>query len=493
MDNIFNNLGNTPTEEAVAYMRYSSNNQTEKSIERQRLDISAYALVHNIKVVKEYVDEACTGTNDRRDEFQDLIKDVRSNPTWKKVLVSDMSRFSRLFLDFSKYYAELEDRDIELISVTENFDKSPEGRLALGIATVFNDFYSRNLAKHTFSGLRLKANQAQHCGGVPPLGYKLNHDGKLIIEEEEAKIVKLIFDLYEVNYSYTKMAKVLNDRGYTSKNGKPFTKNSFFSILTQEKYIGTYIWNKAREKNNSGRRNSHKHKPTEKQIILYDAIPAIISKEQFDKVQAMIATRKNGTASSKCRYFYLLAGIDKLKCAECGANLVGNIQRSHGKKYIQYVCPNSRGGTCTVRGIRADHLNKFVVNAVVKDIYEREDLANIFNSIDDKEEITRLKNKLFGLEKASKNILQALRQCASSELTDELRQISEEKKIVKNEIDKLSEEQIKMTAKNRKEICKDIAKAMIKSESLEVKQYLAYVIDSIVVSNNDIELSLNIA
>ena len=89
--------------------------------------------------------------------------------------------------------------------------------------------------------------------------------------------------------------------------------------------------------------------------------------------------------------------------------------------------------------------------------------------------------------------MQALRQCASSELTDELKQISEEKKIVKDEIDKLSEEQIKMTAKNKKEICNDIAKTMIKSESLEVKQYLAYVIDSIVVSNDDIELSLNIA
>jgi hypothetical protein len=207
----------------------------------------------------------------------------------------------------------------------------------------------------------------------------------------------------------------------------------------------------------------------------------------------MIASRQNGTASSKCRYFYLLAGIDKLKCAECGANLVGNIQRSHGKKYMQYVCPNRRGGTCSIKGVRADHLNKFVVNAVIKDIYDRDDLADIFNSIDDKEEITKLKNKLLGLEKASKNILQALRQCASSELTDELKQISEEKQMIKNEIDKLSEEQIKMTAKNRKEICKHIAKTMINSESLEVKQYLAYVIDSILVSNNDIELSLNIA
>jgi site-specific DNA recombinase len=289
------------------------------------------------------------------------------------------------------------------------------------------------------------------------------------------------------------MAKELNNRGYKSKAGKPFTKNSFSSILTQEKYVGTYTWNKARKKSNKGTRNSHKHKPTEQQVIIKDAIPAIISKEQFDRVQAMIASRKNGTSSSKSRRYYLLSGIGKLRCSECGAYLVGTARKSHGIEYIYYNCPNHKRHTCSVKEIRADYLNDFVVKAVVKDIYSREDLADIFNSADEENRIKRLNDKLRGLEKSTRNILMALRDGYSSDLSKELKSISEEKEAITLEISKLTKKQLLMTGENRKTICYKITKMMLSSESLEVKQYLAHVIDSIVVSNDSVELILNIA
>ena len=484
---------NKKSEPVVAYMRYSSDNQNEKSIEHQRFAIEIYATQNKLTLVEEYVDEGKTGPNDNREGFQRLMADARKHPYWNKILVHDMSRFFRHDCNCTKYLEELEDLDIDLISITERFDKSNEGWMALKLTNMMNESYSRNLASHTFSGLNLKAHSAEHCGGKAPLGYDVDKKGKLVINEEEAELVRLIFDLFEANYSYNRMAKELNNRGYKSKTGKPFTKNSFSSILTQEKYIGTYTWNKARKKSNKGTRNSHKHKPTEQQVIIKDAITAIISKEQFDRVQAMIASRKNGVSSSKSRRYYLLSGIGKLKCAECGAYLVGTARRSHGIEYIYYNCPNHKRHTCSVKEIRADYLNDFVVKAVVKDIYNREDLADIFNSADEKNRIQRLKDKLRGLDKASRNILMALRDGYSSDLTKELNSISEEKEAINLEISKLTKKQLLMTDENRKKICYKITKMMLTNESLEVKQYLAHVIDSIVVSNDSVELTLNIA
>lgn len=481
------------SEPVVAYMRYSSNNQDEESIKYQRSAIMTYAFTRGYHIATEYIDEARTGTNDRRAEFQRLLQDARNKPTWSKILVYDLSRFSRNNNDATKYLAELEDLDIEVVSVTQTFDDSNEGLLSRGITNLLNEYYSRNLSKHTHSGLQQKAKDGKHCGGKAPLGYDVGTEEKLVINEEEAEIVRLIFDLYEANYSYNRMAKELNNRGYKSKTGKPFTKNSFSSILTQRKYIGTYTWNKARKKTNKGTRNSHKHKPADQQVRLKDAIPAIISKEQFDRVQAMIASRKNGTSSSKSRRYYLLSGIGKLKCSECGAYLVGTARKSHGIEYIYYNCPNHKRHTCSVKEIRADYLNDFVVKAVVKDIYNREDLADIFNSADEENRIKRLNDKLRGLEKSTRNILMALRDGYSSDLTKELKSISEEKKAITLEISKLTKKQLLMTDENRKKICYKIAKVMLSSESLEVKQYLAHAIDSIVVSNDNVELTLNIA
>ena len=90
----------------------------------------AYAFNRDYFISAEYVDEARTGTNDRREGFQELLADAKANPKWRKILIYDMSRFSRNNIDATKYAAELEDLDIEIISVTQAFDNSNEGHLS---------------------------------------------------------------------------------------------------------------------------------------------------------------------------------------------------------------------------------------------------------------------------------------------------------------------------------------------------------------------------
>lgn len=480
-------------ENVVVYMRYSSNNQDVQSIEYQRDAIGIYALNKGYVVSAEYIDEARTGTNDRREGFQELLTDARLKPKWSKILVYDLSRFTRNNLDAIKYTAELDDLGIKIVSVTQDFDNSNEGNLSRGLINLLNEYYSLNLAKHTYAGLMKKAQRFEHCGGVAPLGYYVGNDKKLKVNEAEAEIVRLIFDLYESNYSYSRMAEELNKRGYRTRAGKLFNKNSFSSILSQEKYIGKYTWNKTRKKNHQGKRNSHKYKSEDEQIIEYNVIPPIIEQEQFDRVQAMMAGRKDGTAQSKSRRYYLLGSLDKLKCAECGANLIGTARKSHGKEYLYYYCPNHKRHICSVKEVRADYLDRFVINAVVNDIKSRKDLINIFNESDDNGRIKVLRDKLKGLDKSSKNILMSLRCDFNRELTEELKRISAEREVVKTELNRLIQEQQQITENDRRDICRKIANMMMYSERFEVKKYLSVVIDRIVVSNEDITLSLNIA
>ena len=157
----------------AAYMRYSSNNQDKTSIMYQRNAISTYALNRGYFVAAEYIDEARTGTNDRREGLQQMIADARAHPKWNKILVYDFSRFARNSKDSRKYTDELEDIDIELISVTQEIDNnSSDGPLMRGVINLLDEHYSRNLAKHIHAGMKLKAKDGMHCGGNPPLGYE---------------------------------------------------------------------------------------------------------------------------------------------------------------------------------------------------------------------------------------------------------------------------------------------------------------------------------
>lgn len=486
----------------AAYMRYSSTNQDEASIQYQRAAILTYAHNKNFYITCEYIDEAKSGRTDRREGFQEMIADSKNNPSWSKILVYDMSRFARNSTDASKYTSDLEDLGVDLISVTQEFDESNEGVLMRGIVNLLNEYYSRNLAKHTHAGLKQKAQKGKHCGGTPPLGYDVVN-GELVINEYEASIVRLIFDMYENLFSYSQMANELNSKGYINKHKKPFTANSFTSILHQEKYTGTYTWNKAVRKNNKGQRNSHKEKPTAEQVILKDTVPVIISKEQFDRVQELFNARNNGTALSKSRHFYLLSAGGFLKCAYCGSNLIGTISSSHGKKYKYYYCPNHRKkksdenqDKCPCLGISADYIEPFVIRSVVSDIFNRADLINIYNDSDEQNKIKMLTTQLKGLEKTTRSLLKTstvmINTPAYQDACAQLKETAEQKKNLQIEIENLVAAQKTIDENDRRKLCKDIIKMLETTNALEAKKYLKSVIDSILVSNEDISVTLNI-
>ncbi|MBR5458283.1 MAG: recombinase family protein, partial [Burkholderiaceae bacterium] len=208
---------NTPTDgmkKVALYMRYSSANQNEESIDYQRRKILSFCYNNHYLPTKEYIDEAFTGTNDKRPAFQRMLADARDNPPWEELLVFNLSRFCRNAWMGIKYFMDIRALGLDITSVVENFPKTSEGRFMESFYHLFNAYYSEITATHTREGMRNKALKSLHCGGTPPLGYDVDSETKeYVLNEKEAEIVKKIFDLYEQNRSYQSIADELNNAG----------------------------------------------------------------------------------------------------------------------------------------------------------------------------------------------------------------------------------------------------------------------------------------
>ena len=472
------------------YARFSSDNQRSESIDAQIRAMTAYCEQHHFVIVKTYVDEAKSATTDRRPAFQQMIRDSSSR-IFNIILVHKLDRFARNRYDAGSYTADLEDRDIDMISVTQDFAPTPEGRLITHVMHGFNQYFSENLAKVCFDGLRSAAKNGMHCGGIPPLGYDVGEDKKLHINEWEADAVRLIFNMFEMSFSYTQIADRLNEMGYHTKAGQPFNKNSFTSILRQEKYCGKYVWNRARKKDSKGHRNTHQSKPEGTQVRIDNAVPIIIEQEQFDRVQAMINSRKGGKAGTNYRHHYLFSGMDVLVCSDCGSKMVGKNDNRSGTRY--YYCPKHKQKECSMVDVKADQLEKFVVNQLVYDLYDRRDLVDVYNSVNHKDEIRKLEYHLRGVKTAINNTLKAIEKGTTPELEEKLNTLTADRNIVESRINDLRDQQKTMTESDRKAVCRELEKFLKDAKNCESKQYIRTTVGEIRVSNESIQLTINAA
>lgn len=207
----------TKVKSAIAYARFSSNNQREESIDAQKRQIDDYARKNGYKIIAYYFDHAKSATTDDRPEFQKMFRDI---PALKidAVIVHKLDRFSRDRYDSALYRHKLKEQGIKLISVTENFDDSPESIILESVIEAMSEYYSKNLARETMKGLIENAYQCRHNGGKPPLGYDVDPiTHGYVINEKEAAVVRKIFDLYLDGKGYTEIVTYMNSHGCRTK------------------------------------------------------------------------------------------------------------------------------------------------------------------------------------------------------------------------------------------------------------------------------------
>ena len=273
----------------------------------------------------------------------------------------------------------LDEHNCVFISVVERIDDSPAGKFMSNIFVAISEHYSDNLAMEVMKGLRENAFKGWWTGGVPPLGYDVV-DKRLTVNEEEAKAVRLIYEMSADGYGYGQIIDRLNLLGYKTKRGQPFGKNSLHDLIRNEKYKGVYVFNlRAAKKGRNRKRNNHAYKREEEIIRIPGGCPAIVSEDLWNRANSTL--RVTGKYKTNAKQPYLLSGL--LVCGECGAKMHGNLRKtSSGNQYTTYRCNvKNNQRTCHSKEIHAAPLDKFVLDMVFKNYFTEERLPVIAEQV----------------------------------------------------------------------------------------------------------------
>ena len=358
-------MRDNPLLKAAAYARYSTHNQTKLSIERQLYGIDEYCEKAGIQVVAYYADEALTGTNTDRTDFQRLLADAERG-LFNAVVIHGMQRGSRDIADWFYFRKQMKHLGIKVISVTNNLGDidNPSDFLTEGVTTIMGQMHVLQYRQDSIDGKRTRARKGMFCGGIPPLGYDVKKSGDesfYVVNEREAAVVRMVFDMYAAGKSYGEILPAVWKTGVTGKLGRPIEANTLHYILKNERYTGTFVWFKREMRHMHkwvGRMNSE-----EDMIRLEGAIPQIVPPEVWQTVRArMDANKKNTLNNTRVEdRFYLLSGL--IRCGNCGGTLSGVTTSCKGHQYKKYLCVNKRKHKeCKARDVKADKLEAYVLD-----------------------------------------------------------------------------------------------------------------------------------
>lgn len=327
---------------SVIYARYSSDRQRDVSIDQQIKHIEQYAEHNGYEIVGTYTDRALTGRTDARPGFQQMLKDAEKRQ-WSFIIVYSLDRFSRDKYDNVLYKHKLKQYNVKVISATEPISDDPAGVLLEGILESYSMYYSLELSNKIKRGIEDNASRGM-VYGYTPLGYRRGHDGHYEIVPDEADIVREIYQRVSSGDGYADIANDLNARGIKTRTGAVWSKSSFHKILTNERYIGTFIYKDQR---------------------MEDTIPPILDKDLFWKVQPMVKQKKTPASGRRTpNGTYMLTS--KLFCASCGSRMTGiSGTRADGDLEFYYQCTGKRAHSgCQKKNIRRDRLETAVSRAI---------------------------------------------------------------------------------------------------------------------------------
>lgn len=419
---------------AAAYARYSTDHQTENSIDTQLAAINNYCNTNGLTLTATYVDMAMTGTNTERPDFQRMIDGAKLH-LFDCVVIYDISRASRDVADWLGFRKQMRELNIDVLSTTEHLGAvdDPNSFLTELLTAGLGQHMVLQTRQKSIAGVATKAKQGVFLGGTPPLGYDIK-DGKYIINEYESGAVKLIFDLYSHGHSYDDIIDALRSNNYRGKNGGVIGKSALNAILQNERYIGVYTWNKKQVKY-MGKWAGGKDNPNV--VRIEDIIPKIIDNDTWERVQKRMKNNKHN-ASNSAKHKYLLTGL--IECGECGGTYTGKTNTS-GKGYTTryYVCGNKyRNHTCNAKNINADEIELAVV-AQLKDYFLNSDFEVMAEQIlseykKSKSDRTAEKKELVTVEKEIHNICNSI---AKGVDCDELREELARRKVRKAELQEI--------------------------------------------------------
>jgi site-specific DNA recombinase len=264
-------------------------------------------------------------------------------------------------------------------------------------------------------GMKETALKCRHTGGKPPLGYDVAEDKTYVINENEARAVRMIFEMYAAGKGYSDIIHALNNGEHRTQTGRAFGKNSIHDILRNEKYRGVFIFNRTARKVN-GKRNHHKSKNVDEMIRIEGGMPRIVSDEIWEVVQERMGKNKKGANSAK--EIYLLSGL--IYCGKCGGAMTGNRRHSGRNKslYVTYECSTrKRTKECDMKGVGKDFVESAVIEHLERYLFSPKAVDKLVDKItkyaaSQSKEINRdikaFTDQLAGVQTEINNIVEAI-------------------------------------------------------------------------------------
>lgn len=338
------------------YTRVSTAMQVDGySLNAQREKLHKYAEYQGMQIVEEFTDEGRSGKNVvGRLAFQDMLSKIKNGEdNVSYVLVFKLSRFGRNAADVLNSLQLMQDNGVNLICVEDGIDSSKDsGKLMISVLSAVAEIERENILVQTMEGRKQKARQGEWNGGFAPYGYSLV-DKKLIVNEEEAEVIRLIFDKFtKTTMGINTIATYLNQHGYRKarrQNNKLDTFSVSFvkGVLDNPVYVGKIAYGRRKNEKKAGTRGEY-HTVKQDDYMLTDGIhDAIISEGVWATAQRK--RKDTGRASIKTHsleHEHILSGI--LCCPVCGSPMYGNVNRKRNKNgeycrdYFYYVCKHRR-------------------------------------------------------------------------------------------------------------------------------------------------------
>ena len=361
----------------ILYCRLSNEDALDSesnSITNQRDILLRYAADHGFTNIRILVDDGYTGTNFNRPGVQEGLSLVEQGlvGTW---IVKDMSRFGRDYLLVGQYTEIVfPSYDVRFIAVNDGVDSARGTDDFTPIRNVFNDFYAKDTSKKVRAILKARGTSGKHLGN-PPYGYRSDPQDKdhWILDEDAAPVVKRIYDLCIAGKGPSQIARMLEADGvltaralYAQRKGdllpeRPCHRSdqAIACILERMEYTGCVCNFKTYSKSYKLKKRIPNAK--EDMFILPDTQEAIVSKEQWDRVQELRQHKRRPVKGERQGLFAGLA-----VCADCGSKLHFGTSKNYEGRQDRYLCAKYKSGrgTCSSHFIREDVLREVVLERI---------------------------------------------------------------------------------------------------------------------------------
>lgn len=351
---------------AAIYARFSSDLQSESSIDDQLALCRAYAEREGLTVIDAFADRAMSGaTTVGRAGLEALIAGAKAG-RYRIVVVEELDRLSRDMGDLSNIWKVLRHAGCEIVAVHEG----KADQIRIGVRGLVGALYLTDLANKTRRGLAGKLRAGQRAGGLP-YGYRpiAGRPGEHEIYESEAAIVRRIFGAYAEGSLPREIAAGLNSDNVPPPRGVAWCASSIgvnakrgAGMLANEIYIGVIVWNRVSKVKHpeTGKRVPRVNPQSEWQRVDAPHL-AIIDRDLWERVQARLAARRTGPITQHRRPKRLLSGL--LKCGKCGSGMA-SAGNDHGRPIARCSRFRESGACDNSRKVYLDTIERAVVDGL---------------------------------------------------------------------------------------------------------------------------------